>query len=79
MSFDSYSKWWIVTKGKLAKLREREMKQLANNPELNDRPLVTKLVGGLYARYLIIVQEIDTCLDQLAQVSYNYSNFESIA
>lgn len=68
MSWETYSKWWIVTKKGLGDIRRKEKITIKDTPKLKDRPLASHLAGGVYAKYCIIVQEIDACLDQICQV-----------
>lgn len=68
MSWKLYSKWWITTKNQLQKLSEKEKELIQTTKSTKDRPFASCLVGGLYAKYCMIVQEIDECLDQMCQV-----------
>lgn len=68
MSFEYYSHWWILTKQQLEELYERDKKTTVPGRLLRSKNVATQLLGGLFAEYSIIVQEIDACLDQLAQV-----------
>lgn len=68
MSFKSYSKWWIKTKGEAKKLSELDELAIQKAKATKKRPLAFNLVSGLYARYAMLVQEIDACLDQMCQV-----------
>lgn len=68
MSFKSYSKWWIKTKGQAQELWEQDQFAIKKAKATKKRPLAFNLVSGLYARYAMLVQEIDTCLDQMCQV-----------
>lgn len=69
MSHEAYSKWWILTKKQLEDLRVYEDNLIATTKLKTIRNEGVALVGGLYARYAMVVQEIDTCLDQICQVN----------
>lgn len=71
MSFQYYSNWWILKKQQLEELYERDRNVAVAGRILKDKNVTTQLLGGLYAEYSMVVQEIDTCLDQLAQVLKN--------
>lgn len=68
MSFESYTKWWIKTKKEIEKLHELDKQVMKTTKPTKDRKLAFHLVSGMYSRYSMLVQEIDTCLDQMAQV-----------
>lgn len=69
MSNASYCKWWIVTKQQLLELREyEEIKRKKMKEPIQDRNKAVRILGDLYARYSMIVQELDLCLDQMCQV-----------
>lgn len=75
MSFKSYTKWWIKTKGQTQQLWEQDEFAIKKSKVTKKRPIAFNLVSGLYARYAMLVQEIDTCLDQMCQVGVLYCNF----
>lgn len=68
MSFESYSKWWIKTKDQVEKLQNFDNVTMQVAKPTKNRALAFNLVSGLYCRYSMTVQEIDTCLDQMCQV-----------
>lgn len=68
MSFESYSKWWIKTKAQLEKLQDLDKQTIKTAKPTKNRALAFHLVSGMFSRYSMIVQEIDTCLDQMCQV-----------
>ncbi|KAJ8963742.1 hypothetical protein NQ314_005411 [Rhamnusium bicolor] len=67
MSFEYYTKWWIKAKQKFEDLYAKDDAFMKKQRPLKDRKLTSKLLGGLYVNYSLIVQEIDACLDQMAQ------------
>lgn len=72
MSRELYTKWWVLTKDQLAKLQKFDQHMKDDTKPTKDRVLASKLVGGTYARYCMLVQDLDACLDQYAQVSMKY-------
>lgn len=68
MSFKSYQKWWIKTKADTRQLWELDQLTIKKAKATKKRNIAFNLVSGLYARYDMLVQEIDACLDQMAQV-----------
>ncbi|XP_017770546.1 PREDICTED: IQ and AAA domain-containing protein 1-like [Nicrophorus vespilloides] len=72
MSTESYAKWWIKTKKGLENVREYDeaMKKMES---VKDRSIASRLIGGLYARYCMIIQDIDACLDQMCQVQKSFT------
>lgn len=73
MSFEYYTKWWILTKKELEYLYHKDKELVSKLKPIKDRPLASHLCGGLYARYCTIVKKIDDCLDQLCQVQRRFS------
>lgn len=70
MSNESYDKWWIVTKRQLEELRAyEEAKRKKMKEPVQDRYRAVRILGDLYARYSMVVQELDLCLDQMCQVN----------
>ncbi|EFA06079.1 IQ and AAA domain-containing protein 1-like [Tribolium castaneum] len=68
MSFEYYSKWWAGTRNALEQLRAKdEIFVKATDKKLRDRNLASHLIGGLYAKYSMMVQDLGTILDQMAQ------------
>ncbi|XP_057658129.1 dynein regulatory complex protein 11-like [Diorhabda carinulata] len=67
MSFEYYVNKWIVTKKKLENetLRDDLWRQKAK--PVNDRLMANLLFGDFYARYCLLYQELDTCIDQMVQ------------
>lgn len=70
MSFKSYTKWWIKTKAETQQLWQLDQTAIQKAKTTKKRNIAFNLVSGLYARYATLVQEIDTCLDQMCQVIY---------
>lgn len=68
MSFESYTNWWIKSKQKLEDLQAGDETIRKKFKPINDRNLANALIGGLYAKYSRLVQELTVCLDQMAQV-----------
>lgn len=69
MSIESYDKWWILTKHQLEELRAyEEVKRKKMKEPVQDRNKAIRILGDLYARYSMIVQQLDLCLDQMCQV-----------
>ncbi|KAF2885219.1 hypothetical protein ILUMI_20938 [Ignelater luminosus] len=64
MSHESYNRWWIATKKQLEDLviRDKITQQTAKATKV--RVIANHLVGSLYARYAVIVQDLAACLDQ---------------
>lgn len=71
MSFKYYVNWWIKNKKELEELEKINKEFLTKAGDVKERSIANKLVGGLYARYCMLVQELDLCLDQLAQPQKN--------
>ncbi|KAK9869258.1 hypothetical protein WA026_003009 [Henosepilachna vigintioctopunctata] len=67
MSFKYYTNWWIKNKAELEDLTKKDNAFLRIPNEVKERQIANKLVGGMYARYCMLVKELDICLDQLAQ------------
>ncbi|RZC41158.1 hypothetical protein BDFB_011658 [Asbolus verrucosus] len=68
MSYEYYSKWWAGTKHNLEKLIQKDAELVKmTNQRVKDRTLANQLVGGLYAKYSMLVQDLGTILDQMAQ------------
>lgn len=67
MSFEYYSKWWVISKKHLEKLYATDELFRKRAKPINDRFMANELIGGLYAKYCLLVQELDACLDQMAQ------------
>lgn len=70
MSFQYYNTWWIKAKKDLENLFQRDETIRKTFKPINDRNLANSLIGGMYARYSVVVQALSTCLDQLAQVLF---------
>lgn len=70
MSSESYSKWWIKTNAALENIRHKDELLKKNSKQTKERNIAGNLIGGLYARYCTIIQEIDACLDQMLQVNF---------
>lgn len=68
MSFPYYNTWWIKSKKDLEDLFQRDETIRKTFKPINDRNLANSLMGGMYARYSMVVQALCTCLNQLAQV-----------
>lgn len=69
MSYEYYSKWWAGTRSALEALRARdEVFVKATDKKLRNRNLASHLIGGLYAKYSMLIQDLATILDQMAQV-----------
>lgn len=68
MSRESYSKWWIKSKRELKELQDLDRYTRATTKKTNNRFIANNLLGGLYGRYCIMVQNLGTCVDQLCQV-----------
>lgn len=77
MSFQHYNTWWIKSKKDLEDLFQRDETVRKNFKPINDRNLANSLIGGMYARYSVVVQALCTCLDQLAQVVSHCTFFHS--
>lgn len=75
MSFKYYVNWWIKNKRELEELKKQDDNFLTKVGDVKERSIANKLVGGLYAKYCMLVQELDLCLDQLAQVRFVYTEF----
>ena len=72
MSFEYYSKWWAGTREVLEDLVARDAVFVAaTDQKLKNRNIASHQVGGLYAKYCMLVQDLGTILDQLAQVNPN--------
>jgi hypothetical protein len=70
MSYEYYSKWWAGTRENLERLIARDAGFVAaTHKNIKDRNLASHLVGGFYAKYCMLVQDLGTILDQMAQVS----------
>ncbi|ENN72771.1 hypothetical protein HUJ04_013362 [Dendroctonus ponderosae] len=67
MSFESYTNWWIRSKKRLEDLQTGDETIRRKFKPINDRNLANDLIGGLYAQYSRLVQELTACLDQMAQ------------
>ncbi|XP_018330984.1 dynein regulatory complex protein 11-like [Agrilus planipennis] len=67
MSNESYIKWWIDTKKRYNNLIEQDNVITKSAKDIKKRNLANKLVGGVYIKYCLLVQEIDACADQLLQ------------
>ncbi|CAH1159710.1 unnamed protein product [Phaedon cochleariae] len=67
MSFEYYTNWWIASKKQLENLWIRDEIFRKKAKPINDRCLANMLIGGMYAKYSMLVQDIDACLDQMAQ------------
>ncbi|XP_060528387.1 dynein regulatory complex protein 11-like [Cylas formicarius] len=67
MSFEYYTKWWIKSRKDLETLTQQDEKARDKFKQTKDRNLTRDLIGGLYAKYCMLVQNLITCLDQLAQ------------
>ncbi|CAH1966645.1 unnamed protein product [Acanthoscelides obtectus] len=67
MSFGYYTKWWIASKKQLEDLYASDAAWRKKAKPITDRNLANMLLGGLYARYAMLFQELDTCLDQMVQ------------
>ncbi|KAJ8919460.1 hypothetical protein NQ315_016560 [Exocentrus adspersus] len=67
MSFEYYVDWWITARNKFDDLYQRDEAWRNKAKPLKDRKLANKLLGGFYVKYSTLVQELDTCLDQIAQ------------
>lgn len=72
MSTEFYSKWLVKTKGDLEKVMNYDQ-ELLKLGSIKDRSLANHLIGGLYARYSMVVQELDACLDQMVQVQKGFT------
>lgn len=70
MSFRYYSKWWVATKENLEKLfvKDSDVMELAEKQK--NRSLANQLIGGIYAKYCILLQDLGTILDQMAQADF---------
>lgn len=68
MSHKSYTKWWIASKAQLEDVRIRDQIAQDNLKEIKSRSIANNLVGGLFARYSMVVQNLTACLDQYCQV-----------
>ncbi|KAI4467650.1 hypothetical protein MML48_2g00000914 [Holotrichia oblita] len=68
MSREWFSKWWILTKEQLAELQKYDQFIKNTSKITRSRVMANYLVSGLYVKYCMIVQEMDSCLDQMAQV-----------
>lgn len=68
MSFEYYSKWWATAKTNLQELIAKDEFIRKTTKEVKDRSLANQLLGGLYSKYSLIVQDVGTCLDQMCQV-----------
>lgn len=71
MSHDYYSKWWAATKENLEKLFIKDVDIVKLADKQKSRPLANQLIGGLYAKYCLLVQDLGTVLDQMAQAGIN--------
>lgn len=68
MSREWFSKWWILTKDQLAELQKYDQFIKSTSKITRSRVMANYLVSGLYVKYCMLVQEMDSCLDQMAQV-----------
>lgn len=64
MSHESYNHWWIATKKQLEDLVIRDKITQQTTKMTKVRTIANHLVGGMYARYALIVQDLAACLDQ---------------
>lgn len=73
MSNASYNKWWVVTKKQLEELKayEEGRRKYTKDTTIKERVKGMRVLGDLYCRYSLIVQELDLCLDQMIQVCMN--------
>lgn len=67
MSFEYYVNWWITARNKFDDLYQQDEQWRQKKKPIKDRKLANKLLGGFYAKYSMLVQELDACLDQIAQ------------
>lgn len=68
MSFEYYSKWWAGTRETLEALVAKDATIMASKKSIKSRVIANQLVGGLYAKYSMVVQDLGVILDQMAQV-----------
>ncbi|XP_050296762.1 IQ and AAA domain-containing protein 1-like [Anthonomus grandis grandis] len=67
MSFEYYTNWWIKSKKKLEDLTSRDEEIRKKYKPITDRNLANELIGGMYAKYSMLVQDLCACVDQMAQ------------
>ncbi|XP_030750135.1 dynein regulatory complex protein 11-like [Sitophilus oryzae] len=67
MSFEYYTNWWIRSRKSLDELNQYDENMGKKFKTINDRSLANDLIGGLYAKYCMMVQDLCACVDQLAQ------------
>ncbi|KAL1501910.1 hypothetical protein ABEB36_007143 [Hypothenemus hampei] len=66
MSFEYYTTWWIKSKKNLEDLNNRDEAIRKKFKPINDRNLANNLIGGLYTKYSMLVQDLCACVDQMA-------------
>ncbi|KAF7270092.1 hypothetical protein GWI33_016918 [Rhynchophorus ferrugineus] len=67
MSFEFYTDWWIQSRKALDDLTQYDDAKRAKFKPITDRNVASALVGGLYTKYCMLVQDLCACVDQMAQ------------
>ncbi|XP_028127821.2 dynein regulatory complex protein 11-like [Diabrotica virgifera virgifera] len=67
MSFDYYVNKWIITKKNLENLTQKDDVWRQKAKPVNDRIMANLLFGDFYARYCMLYQDLDNCIDQMVQ------------
>ncbi|CAG9827912.1 unnamed protein product [Diabrotica balteata] len=67
MSFDYYVNKWIITKKNLENLTLKDEVWRRREKPVNDRIMANLLFGDFYARYCMLYQDLDNCIDQMVQ------------
>lgn len=68
MSFEYYTNWWIKSQKNLEYLNEKDALVKNKFKPIADRNLANELIGGMYTKYSMLVQDLCACVDQMAQV-----------
>lgn len=68
MSFELYSKWWIVSKKELEDLFKYDEEARQKFAKIKSKARALKLLGYLYAKYCLLIKNMGPCVDLMAQV-----------